>query len=119
MLDLPLLDERFLLILGIVLLDFEIHVDLVVLMNFYVCEVELLKIEIVSTKVRLLAFEIDGVVLIVVELVSKLNHVNPSSHDAPLIDRVSVLCSREELSILLSDSGIETIFELTEDARRH
>ena len=108
-LDLPLLDQRLLLILGLLLLDFEVLVDQVLLGD--VGELELLEVEIVPTQVALLALQAYGVVLVGSRLVAELDGVHSACDDAALVHRVAVLSSREEVRILLSDGGIQAVFE--------
>ena len=55
MLDLPLLDELLLLVLSLLLLNLEVHVDLVLFRNIDVSKVQFLDIEVMSPQMALLA----------------------------------------------------------------
>lgn len=117
MLDLPFLDQRLLLILSLLLLDFEVHVDFVLFGDCDISKVELLEVEVVPAEMALLALQNDRVVLIVGELVTELDRVHSSCDDAALIHRVAVLSPREKVCVWLSDVCIETVFEFAENSR--
>lgn len=117
MLDLSFLDQRLLLILSLLLLDFEVHVDFVLFRDWEISKVELLEVEVVPAQMALLALQNDRVVLIVGELVTKLDRIHSSCDDAALIHRVAVLGTREKVCVCLSDIRIETILEFAKNSR--
>lgn len=103
-LDLPLLDELLLLVLSLLLLNLEVHVDLVLFRNVDVSKVQFLDVEIMSSQMSLLALKHNRVVFIIGKLVSKLDHVDSTSHDGADVNRA--LRTGEEVSILVTDVGI-------------
>ena len=86
MLNLSLLDLRPLLLSSLVLLLFEIDVDEIIFWNLKVLVAKLVDVVVMSSELRLLAFEDDTEVLIVATLISKVDLGNSSSDDASCID---------------------------------
>ena len=113
MLDLSLLDELLLLVLSLLLLNLEVHVDLVFLRYVDVSKVQFLDIEIMSPQMALLALEHYRVVFVIGKLVAKFDHINSASDDGANVHRA--LRSWEEVSVLISYVGIEAILELAQD----
>ena len=103
-LDLPLLDELLLLVLSLLLLNLEVHVDLILFRDVNVSKFELLQIEVMSSQMTLLALKHNGVVLIVGKLVAKLDHVDSACHDGTNVNRA--LRTWEKVSVLVSNVGI-------------
>ena len=66
----------------------------------------------------LLALQDDGVVLVVGKLVPKPDSVHSACDDAALVYRIAVLGTGEEVCILLSDAGIQAVFESAENSWR-
>jgi hypothetical protein len=99
------------LILSLLLLNFEVDIDFVFFWDINISKIEFFKIEVMSPEMALLALKNDLIVLIIRELISKLDHVNSSSDDATLVYRVTILSTWEKVSILLSNISIKTIFE--------
>lgn len=116
MLDLPLLDQGFLLILSLLLLDFEVLIDQVLLRH--IGKLKLLDVKIVSAEMALLALETDGIPVVAFLVVSELDGIHTASHNASLVHRVAVLSAREKVCILLTDECFQTIFESTLDSCR-
>lgn len=114
MLNLPLLDELFLLVLSLLLLNLEVHVDLVLLRNINVSKVQFLDIEIMSPQMTLLALEHYRVVFVIGKLVAKFDHINSACDYGAYVHRA--LRPWEEVSVLVSDIGVEAVLELAEDA---
>lgn len=80
MLDLPLLDQGFLLILSLLLLDFEVLIDQVLL--WYIGELKLFDVKVVSAEMALLALKADGIPIVGV---SELDGIHTASHNASLV----------------------------------
>ena len=86
-LDLSLLDELLLLVLSLLLLNLEVHVDLVFLRYVDVSKVQFLDIEIMSSQMALFAFEHYRVVFVICKFVTKFDHVNSACDDGANVYR--------------------------------
>ena len=86
-LDLSLLDELLLLVLSLLLLNLEVHVDLVFLRYVDVSKVQFLDIEIMSPQMTLLALKHYRVVFVIGKLVTKFDHIHSASDDGANVHR--------------------------------